>query len=342
MESFANFNYKKKDEALQVNDRLVKTILITGASGFIGQAACKALSLKYKVIALDKQSIPDEQNTYISVKASIEDENALKEIFNTYLPDVVIHCAGLAHQKLLNKKSADLYERINSLATEKIANAAISVNTEVYFIFLSSISVYGENHDKKVVREIDKCFPSSNYAESKLNAENRLKKLYDDNLLKRLDILRLAPVYDSEWSGNLEKRVFAPKKMFYLRVGSGEQKMSALARKNFVDFIDFRLKHETNDSFFNIINVCDERPYSFNEIIEVFKKTKYQPKRKVINIPLYIVGLPIYFIGLLIKNKSTRIHSFYNKLANDLVFDNKRMLDTGFKPMQSLKSVFKN
>jgi len=39
-------------------------------------------------------------------------------------------------------------------------------------------------------------------------------------------------------------------------------------------------------------------------------------------------------------NKSVWIHSFYNKLANDLVFDNKKMLGTGFKPSESLNSLF--
>ncbi|MCD4723109.1 MAG: NAD-dependent epimerase/dehydratase family protein [Desulfobacula sp.] len=320
----------------------MKTILVTGASGFIGQALCKVLSLKYKIIALDRRSCFSDQNTYVSVEANIEDEKALKNVCNTYLPDVVIHCAGLAHQKLTSKKDASLYENINSIAAEKLAAAAISANSDVYLIFLSSISVYGENQSKKMVREIDKCLPTSDYAESKLSAENRLKRLYAANLLKKLDILRLAPVYDAEWSINLEKRVFAPKKMFYLRFGSGEQKISALARKNLIEFIDFRMRHEIKQRFYNIINVSDERPYSFNEIIETFQKTKYQPKRKVINIPLYFVELPITFIALLLKNKSVWVHSFYNKLANDLVFDNKRMLDTGFKHKVSLRSIFIN
>ena len=320
----------------------MKTILITGASGFIGQALCKELSLKYKIIALDRRSCSSSQDTYVSVEASIEDEKALKNVCNTYLPNVVIHCAGLAHQKLNSKKNENLYENINSIASEKIANAAVSANPDVYFIFLSSVSVYGENRSNKRVREIDECFPTSNYAESKLSAEIRLERLYTENFLKKLDILRLAPVYDAKWSINLEKRVFTPKKMFYLRFGSGEQEISALARKNLIEFIDFRLKHEIKQPFSNIINVCDERPYSFNEIIEIFQKTKYQPRRKVLDVPLCIVAWPINFIALLFKNKSVWIHSFYNKLANDLVFDNKRMLDTGFKHKVGLKSVFKN
>ena len=57
--------------------------------------------------------------------------------------------------------------------------------------------------------------------------------------MHNLILLRLAPVYDCEWSLNLDRRVFAPKKMAYLKFGNGEQRMSALARSNLVDFIDF-------------------------------------------------------------------------------------------------------
>ncbi len=318
----------------------MKTILVTGGSGFIGQAVCQALSLTYSVIALDSRPCLTDQKNYVSLYVDIEDENALTHICKTYLPDVVIHCAGLAHQKLSNKKSAALYERINSLATEKIARAAVAGNLGVYFIFLSSISVYGENQSEKAIKETDKCLPTSDYAQSKLNAENRLKKFYGAKRLKKLDILRLAPVYDAQWSMNLEKRVFSPKKLAYLRFGSGKQKMSALARANLVGFIDFRVKQEMRLPFYNIINVCDEQAYSFNEIIEIFQKTKYQPARIVIPIPLSLVKIPARILSFLLKTKSVWIYSFYNKLANDLIFDNKKMLDTGFIPQSNLSSIF--
>ena len=87
----------------------MKTILITGASGFIGQALCKELSSKYKIVALDRQSCSIGQDTYVSAEANIEDEKALKNDCNTYLPDVVIHCAGIAHQRLGSKKNENLY-----------------------------------------------------------------------------------------------------------------------------------------------------------------------------------------------------------------------------------------
>ncbi len=94
--------------------------------------------------------------------------------------------------------------------------------------------------------------------------------------------------------------------------------------------------------FCNIFNVTDKSPCSFNEIIETFKKSEYQPDRSVVKVPLWFAWMITRVVGSLIKDKVKLIHSFYDKLANDLVFDNKKMLDTGFNPKHTLKSVFLN
>ena len=139
---------------------------------------------------------------------------------------------------------------------------------------------------------------------SKLDAEKRLFALADEGIIRNLVILRLAPVYDRDWSLNLDRRVFAPKKLVYLRFGSGSQKMSALARPNLVEFIAHLIgknrpqthtdthrhrgrKKEENDlcNQRNLrINVCDAEAYDFNKIIQVFKKSGIRLDRPVISI----------------------------------------------------------
>ena len=232
--------------------------------------------------------------------------------------------------------------RVNSYASENLAKASVVANPDVHFIFLSSISVYGEENIDGFISEEDECNPSSDYADSKLDAEKRLVKLYNAGELKKLDLLRLAPVYDSDWSLNLERRVFAPGKTAYIKFGSGEQKMSAVARSNLVEFIEFIVKkqYEPGERYCNILNVCDEQPYSFKEIIKTFKQSKYQPDRVVITIPLFFVWILTRLAGLLWKNKKKWLYSCYNKLAQSLIFNNKKMLDTGFKPAYTLTSVF--
>ena len=319
----------------------MKKILITGgASGFIGNSISKYFSKNFKVITYDKNLPVKTNRNFIVVKGCITDENKIESICKKYSPDVIIHCAGINYQNIFGKNDADAYDKINSIATEKIAFHAAKANPGVKFIFLSTISVYGEAYNKKVVKETYECKPTSIYAESKLNAENRLRCLYDDNIISNIDILRLAPVYDLSNCKNVEKRVFGFKKQFYVKFGSGDQKMSILARSNLLDFIDFRLRKNNKSKSFNIINVCDLEPVKFNEIINIFQKSKYQPDKLVVNVPLILVRIVTMLSGLVLINKQEWINSFYDKLANDFVFDNQKMLDTGFMPKHTLKSEF--
>jgi len=348
------------------------------------------------VVGVDIAKGADKSPNIAWEQADLTDWDSSAEIFEKYSPDVVVHCAGIAHQKI-GAVDAAAYMRVNSEATEGLAKSAARANPDVCFVFLSSISVYGEGPHPRGIRsdklnatrcdsvnltrqavtsefhgagitqvEYDKngcigigedseCWPSGDYAVSKFDAERRLIDLFDEGVLRDLFILRLAPVYDREWSLNLDRRVFAPGKVAYFRFGSGKQKMSALARPNLVDFIEFisRKKPQNSQEFreqkelvssvqakgMNIINVSDSEPYEFNRVIEVFKKSGIRPNRPVISVPLSVVWLATRIAGCLLRNKKEWVYSCYDKLAGDLVFDNGRMLETGFRPRHSLETI---
>ena len=383
-------------------------ILITGANGFIGRALCHRLASGNKVIGVDITGPADGAFNIAWEQADLTDGNSVTAICEKHSPDVVIHCAGIAHQKIGMVDSAT-YMLVNSEVTENLAKASAKSNSGVCFIFFSSVSVYGEGEqwsgvsgrgsgkifsrngaktqkrkNSNGVDEDGDCRPSSDYAVSKLDAERRLIALYDDGKLHNLVILRLAPVYDRYWSLNLDRRVFAPKKLAYLRFGSGSQRMSALARTNLVEFIvhilqstdyltqrrkgakrgristtdeiglDSRFrgndeKEDRNDKNeggnnkgrnLQIFNVCDVEPYEFNRIIGVFKKSGIQPNRPVISVPLSVVWFATRIAGIFFSSKREWIHSCYDKLASDLVFDNGKMMGTGFRPVHSIETTF--
>lgn len=316
----------------------MKTILVTGASGFLGRAICRNLTLKNHVIGFDRNSHSIDGVT--CVKGCILNQDDIRSVLRKHRPDIVIHCAGIAHQKFEPRSSAGDFDQFNNLATKNLSLEAAKVNPQVHFIFLSSICVYGEKQNGKEVKENDICCPTSDYAVSKLKAEKSLIQLFDQSLVNRVDLLRLAPVYDKFWSFNLEKRVFAPKKIFYMRCGSGCQKMSVLARENLVEFIDHRVDSDLGNRFCNTLNICDEFPCTFNELIETFKQCRYHPDRWVVTIPLWLVWLATRIAGKILKHKSEWIHSFYDKLAKDLIFDNTLMLESGYKPTKTLRSVY--
>ncbi len=150
-------------------------VFVTGANGFIGSVLCRRLASDNNVIGVDKVSTAS-QKKIVYEQVDLTEFNSVYAICAKYSPDVVIHCAGIAHQKI---GAIDLatYMQVNSEATENLAKAASKSNPAGHFVFLSSVSVYGEKNLTIPVSEGSKCQPSSDYAFSKLEAEKRLKAL---------------------------------------------------------------------------------------------------------------------------------------------------------------------
>lgn len=318
----------------------MKRILITGASGYIGRSLAIRLSGSHTVMGLYRDQLPKETTGITWEKADLTCAETMEKVIQTFLPDVVIHSAAIAHQSL-KRIDRQTYFDVNSLATEKLAEIASRFNPDVQFLFLSSVSVYGEKDLSVPVDETHACHPSSDYGASKLDAENRLRKLHDSGQLKYLGIFRLAPVYDASWSLNLDRRVFGPGKVCYLRFGSGRQSMSALAKANLGDLVCFWVGKAVDTSENKIIfNICDRNPYSFREIITTFRQSRKQPSRPVVICPLFLIFIATRIAGLLFPSKKDWLHAVHEKLAISLVFDNKRMLATGFTPVHDLKAVY--
>ena len=316
-----------------------KNIFITGASGFIGRALCKQLYSSKIITGIDLVKKPSCLPEINWIKLDLNDYALLQTNCKQYHPGVAIHCAGIAHQKI-GAFDASTYMKVNSEATENLAKVASVNNPKLHFIFLSTISVYGETNLDQPVIEDAANNPSSDYAFSKLDAERRLIQLYEKGFLHKLTILRLAPVYDYKFRLNIERRVFGPKKITYVKFGSGHQTMSALSRSNLVEFVAYLLKRPDDKRNMEIMNVSDAKPYSFYEIIQAVKNSGLYPKKPTVSIPLPAIWAVTRIAGFFIRNQKQWLHSCYEKVASDLVFDNSRMLQTGFKPQHTLNSVF--
>ena len=118
---------------------------------------------------------------YQFIECDLTDSILIKNQINA-LPKVVIHCAGLAHQKV-GAYDRKAYLKVNSELTENLATLTMK-NNHLHFIFLSTISVYGEKDLIQPVPENSKYNPSSDYAFSKLDAEKRLIALYEKGLIE--------------------------------------------------------------------------------------------------------------------------------------------------------------
>ncbi len=163
-------------------------ILVTGAAGFIGAHTCiKLIRENYNVIGIDnlndyydvqlkilrleeiKKITKSKNKNWQFIKASIEDENLMHDLFEKFRPDVVIHLAAQAgvRYSLENPKS---YIKSNLLGFFNIIEAAKIFKIK-NFIYASSSSVYGGNK-KLPYSEFDSVnHPISLYAATKKSNE---------------------------------------------------------------------------------------------------------------------------------------------------------------------------
>ncbi len=173
------------------------TILITGASGFIGSNLAKRLLEKYsgikQVIGLDNMNdyydvhikearLAELQKfeNYVFVKGNLADKDTVTGIFEQYHPNIVVNLAAQAGVRY-SITNPDAYIESNLIGFYNILEACRHYPVE-HLVYASSSSVYGSN--KKVPYSTDDKVdnPVSLYAATKKSNElmaHAYSKLYE-------------------------------------------------------------------------------------------------------------------------------------------------------------------
>ncbi len=174
-----------------------KTVLVTGAAGFIGSNLVKRLFQDVKdikIIGLDSitdyydvnikyerlQEIEDLDRDWVFVKENLANQEAIDKLFDEYKPSVVVNLAAQAgvRYSITNPGS---YIESNLIGFYNILEACRHHEVE-HLVYASSSSVYGSN--KKVPYSVDDKVdnPVSLYAATKKSNElmaHAYSKLYN-------------------------------------------------------------------------------------------------------------------------------------------------------------------
>lgn len=154
-----------------------KTVLVTGAAGFIGSHTVERLLRDgHRVVGVDNFRTGNSENlasarnsqNYQFVELDLLDQPAFERTMRAVLPDAVIHLAALVSVPESIENPAENF-RLNVLATERVADCVRrhGVNR---LVFSSSAAVYG-NDSRTPAAEDVRCEPRSPYGAAKLACE---------------------------------------------------------------------------------------------------------------------------------------------------------------------------
>jgi len=154
---------------------MIKTVMVTGASGFIGgQTVLRLKEQGYRVIAVDTVIAP----VYLAKTADrFYQEDFAKpqslQLLEEFQPSAVIHCAGSSLVGPSLTRPADYYNN-NFVKTKTLLDRIVNRKLDTRVIFSSSAAAYGEPV-MVPCQEEDPTDPISPYGESKLMIEHMLK-----------------------------------------------------------------------------------------------------------------------------------------------------------------------
>lgn len=280
-------------------------ILVTGVSGFVGQELIQHLYQmeNFSLTVLSRRivnTLPQEIKQLIG-----------EDIFSLQWSDeidVVIHLAGRAH--ILNEQTTDPlteFRKVNVEGTLQLARQALDKKVK-RFIFMSSIGVNGSVTSQEPFTEDALPQPHADYAVSKLEAEEELKKLFAGTDTE-LVIIRPPLVYAAHAPGNFARLLKLVATNLPLPFAGTNNKRSFVALENLVDFIQVCIEHPhaANQTFL----VADQTGISTRELVQHLKQGMGK-KAHFIYIPQ-----PLMKLGAACVGKSKLYEQLFESLEVD-------------------------
>ncbi len=212
----------------------MKKILITGVNSYIGTSFEKYI----------KENYPEwyEIDTVDMIDGSWREKS-----FSGY--DSVFHVAGIAHSDSgkISAEKEKLYYSVNTDLTIETAKKAKTDGVK-QFIFMSSAIVYGDSapigKDKLITKDTP-VSPTNCYGDSKVQAENGIRPLNDENF--KVVILRPPMIYGKGSKGNypLLSKIAQKTPIFpYVK-----NQRSMLYIENLCEFVRLMIENEESGTF---------------------------------------------------------------------------------------------
>lgn len=239
-----------------IKNRKLKTHLILGGRGFIGESIIKQCREKKNYmnsLAIDKKDIDLEKE---------EACKALKEIIQERGVTNIIILSAIKRQDGDNKQ----FLKRNNAITENIVRAVAETNC--FITYLSSCAVYGEKNEQASFHEESKINPTSLYGQHKVESEETYKeKIKESNLL----ILRPPLIYSEKNKNGYDPGGFIQTALQCQEIklwGNGNEVREFIHIRDATEII-MRFNAENSSGTYNLVS---GNSYSYKNIAQAIEK----------------------------------------------------------------------
>jgi len=264
-------------------------VLLTGSTGFVGQAVLRALVLKGELVICPDRKRPRSDREFISgIDGDTDWFGLLAGV------SCVIHSAARVH--VVNETVADPlgeFRKVNVEGTLKLATQAAALGVK-RFIFLSSIKVNGETTSAgSPFTSADAPAPLDAYGISKWEAEQGLNALARET---DMDVVIIRPVlvYGPGVKANFLSMMNWLNKGFPLPLGALDNRRSLVGLDNLVDLIVLCVDHPAAAN--QVFLVSDDEDISTTELLERMAHALGKPAR-LLPVPSWVLQAGASLVG---------------------------------------------
>jgi len=296
-------------------------VLVTGATGFVGQHLIEYLKLDgYNIRIISRKLIPGVETIICDFLEDDIPENALKDV------DIVFHLAGYAHDLKSEPGIEHTYQKINVKVTVDLLSLSAKHNVKK-FIFVSSVKAGGNPIRGKCATEEDQNDPAGIYGETKREAELKVLDIGHESGM-HVSILRPALIYGPNVKGNLQLMMQGINKGWFPPLPEIGNRRSMIHVDDIVRALLFLANNKKSNG--EVFIATDGRVYSSRNIYEAM---------------CYVLdkNIPNWSVPRLLFNAIARLSSGFkykmDKLLGDECYSSKKLQSLGFKAQKELKQM---